>query len=148
MIEGSRISKLGEIRSRSRSWTTSALPEKISFTARWNVVMLSASYVKFKTRTSVTRASSNGVRLQREELQRLARPSLRSYAGRRPVLLVRGATPLAPGPESTGGHERRRSARGETTFRRRFLAGRIRRDQRDSRGPRRPGRRARSRAPE
>src|ERR1700680_5051284 len=59
MIEGSRISKLGDTRSRSRSWTTSALPEKISFTARWNVVMLSASYVKFRTRTSVMRASSN-----------------------------------------------------------------------------------------
>ncbi len=43
MIEGMRISNFGEESSDSRPCTTSALPEKSSFTARWKLVMLSAS---------------------------------------------------------------------------------------------------------
>jgi hypothetical protein len=34
MIEGMRISNVGEVSSASRPCTTSALPEKMSFTAR------------------------------------------------------------------------------------------------------------------
>src|ERR1700681_2544469 len=54
MIDGSFISNDVDLMTSSRRWTISALPENSSFTARWNDVMFSASYVKLSTSTSVT----------------------------------------------------------------------------------------------